>query len=255
MSEVLQGEIIRRLALLLIMITLIQCSDKNKTERKLEGQYQGFANETLYVVDLKANDHFEFKINGHQGDIVSSGRYEVRQDTLLFYSDQNSEFLAMDIEGEKYLIDKDSCLINIWTRYDLCKNIPKDISWSSQRRNIYYPYLVRSDKEKEGVAMAFNLALNAPDIKPYTIDKADTVFLKTYHLLNDDFNSRFDRFDLPVAFLSHDSPAQPTIEILDINMQDGLLSISLQQNVPLVQYSVVFTKVGDNWQIIKTTVY
>ncbi|TRX61456.1 hypothetical protein FNH22_05220 [Fulvivirga sp. M361] len=232
----------------------------DKQTNTIEGEYHGFFYETWYRVKLRSNKEFEFKIEGHQGDGSGFGTYEISNDTLTFHLAEGSQPFSMDIEGEKYLIENDSCLINIWTRLDLCKNVPPDQEWSSSKRSIYYPYKkpVNNDVRDEMNQALFS-ALNVEDVRSYMPDTVDQVILKSYHEISGQEGFTLSQFGKPVMVKTELEIKQEGhgsfLEIMDINIQDDQMLMLLAYGQTYLNYAVNFTKVEDGWEVESTKVY
>lgn len=103
-----------------------------KSDKKITGYYAGSWARTSWEYKFYDNNTFWFKSSGHFGNMFSSGQYSINQDTLVlnsFATDTIKKKVFYNFKGDKYLIDGDSCIVDLQTGYDYCKiQTPVDIN-------------------------------------------------------------------------------------------------------------------------------
>lgn len=124
------------------------------------------------------SDTYEFRkdgtckltYTGDYGTASNGGNYSIKGDTIYFYLPQEvPSSKEQRTVSEKFLLDKDSMLINIRTRMDfiLIERQGCD-KYSPRRRNIKYPQTKSADKNvRADLEKVINLAFNSDSIKNY----------------------------------------------------------------------------------------
>ena len=95
-----------------------------KSEKKITGYYAGYWAQTSWEYKFYDNNTFWFESSGHFGNTLSSGQYSINQDTLELNSiptDTIKKEIFYNFKRDKYLIEGDSCIVDLQTGYDYCK--------------------------------------------------------------------------------------------------------------------------------------
>ncbi|MCF8255578.1 MAG: hypothetical protein K9H61_13485 [Bacteroidia bacterium] len=93
----------------------------------IDGDYYGSWADTKWEYHFKTEKTYTFKSEGHFGLTNSYGTYKINHDTLTLNSYSGDSINPIDkpnflkFKDKKFLIDSDSCIIEIANRYDYCK--------------------------------------------------------------------------------------------------------------------------------------
>lgn len=134
-----------------------------KADRKLTGYYAGYWARTSWEYKFYDNNTFWFKSSGHFGNTLSSGHYSINQDTLMLTSvltDTIKKEVFYKFSEDKFLIEGDSCIVNLQTGYDYCK------TQAQVDKNIW---TIRASRQR--------------------LKKEDTVFVEKKETINEIYNS------------------------------------------------------------------
>ena len=222
--------------------------------QNLEGKYSGYWADTSwdYTFDVKGN--YEYVTAGHFGFTNSKGKYTIKSDTLILNTNSGAKY-SVEIHDYKMLIDRDSCIIDISTRYDFCK-VRKTIDEGSNRRNIKYPQVKTDNKRlKAEMEEILLLAFSFPKVTAFyhfnTVSQ--NLVVKEYYQLNEDLVLPFKIDDRYVNFVK-EPLGDFYIEITDINL--GQYS-NINFNIPSegMFCDLWFAKENGKWKIISENIY
>ncbi len=157
----------------LLIVTLTNCSEKR---RVANGTYLAFFYETLWTLEI-TDDKFTYLSSGHLGtERTISGDYKIVGDTLMLLTDSLSY-------NNKFLIDGDSCLIEVEMQTDYC--IKRPDTWGSLWRDINYPQIKTADPNtKKTVLWMLETVLNGREILEYFPDSTKSIVIQEYAELN-----------------------------------------------------------------------
>ena len=139
----------RLIPITLIILIFTTC----KSQQEVWNTYKGYWAETEWNFTFYNNGKFKRVSHGHYGNTEVKGRYEIRQDTIEILKGFKDTHGTV---GQYYLIDGDSCIIDIDSRYDYCNDKIEYNSFeidgeiyinnSSRKRNFKYPQVPINDK-------------------------------------------------------------------------------------------------------------
>jgi hypothetical protein len=230
---------------LLLIISLISAYSCNKLEKgQIFGTYKAFYYETQWILTLNSDSSFTFITEGHIGDFKENGKYLISGDTLVLEK--------ADMEQMKLLIDGDSCLIEIETRFDYCKRCTDE--YGSRKRSINYPQLSTENKTlKNNVEWMLQTALNNKKILNYLPDTIDTLFIQDYYEINEKSNMNLNWNGKKVKFLSE-------VKIKDQNIKSYIIidEFDVGQKTAMINFNMMpepwhgtldfFKKEAGNWK-------
>ncbi len=154
---------------ILLIATLTNCSQKR---RVVSGTYLAFFYETEWTLKI-SDDKFTYLSSGHLGtERPVSGDYKIVGDTLMLLTDSLSYH-------NKFLIDGDSCLIEVEMQTDYCLKRPDE--WGSRWRDINYPQIKTTDLDtKKIVLWMLETVLNGREILEYFPDTTKSIVIQEY---------------------------------------------------------------------------
>lgn len=186
---------------------LTNCSEKRRVSN---GTYLAFFYETMWTLEID-DDKFTYLSSGHLGtERPVSGEYKISGDTLILLTD------SLDYHN-KFLIDGDSCLIEVEMQTDYCNKRPDE--WDSRWRDINYPQIEVTDTiTKERVHWMLETALNGKEILEYFPDTTKSIVIQEYYELNNLADIALKARGVRVTFLPEDEIKRRGInEYLTIN--------------------------------------
>lgn len=215
-----------RILFALLILSLFSC--EAESSRNITGEYLGFWATTFWTINLLDSNRFEFTSGGHFGNTHTEGTYLVKGDTL-FLDLNDSSAIAKWTDHETFLITKDSCLIDVETKYDYCKC--RSAYHNSTKRAIGYPQLpYDSANQKSVVHQIVQKGIDQIEVK----NKHDsTVYMAEYYQITKSNGYRFHRFGKEVNLLSQEEldtrniSSYIRIETLDL----GKISAHVQLNI------------------------
>jgi len=131
-----------------------------------EKSFQGWWATTSWTFDFKENSTYSRTSSGHYGNTVVEGKYKLNEDTItLLTGFENTSGTV----NQKYLLDKDSMLIDLYLRYDYAPISNEQTTfYNSKVREVKYPQTpARNEKEIEELENVLNLAFNSETAKEY----------------------------------------------------------------------------------------
>jgi len=151
---------------------LTNCLQKRKV---LKGTYEAFFSETERILEI-VDDKFTYTCTGHLGIGPLSGYYKIVGDTLILLTDSLPY-------NNKFLIDGDSCLIDVEEQVDYCNRRQNDLA--SRFRNVNYPQIKTTDNStKKNVLWMLETVLNGKEILEYFPDTTKSIVVQEYYELN-----------------------------------------------------------------------
>lgn len=117
-------------SLIFLILILVSCKTKSK-EEFFVGEYNGYWAMTKWNYKFYPNNEFNFMSEGHFGFTESNGKY-IRKGDSLFLTPDSLKLVEYGVVNPLYLIDGDSCIIDVLLKYDYCKTR----SWSLERKLI-----------------------------------------------------------------------------------------------------------------------
>lgn len=188
---------IRTLRISIIFIALLfilSCSSEKR--RVADGTYRAFFYETEWNLDI-SGDEFTYLSSGHLGtERPVTGNYKIVGDTLILLTDSLSY-------NNKFLIDGDSCLIEIEMQADYCNRRPD--TWGSEWRSINYPQIKTGDKKAEKVVLwMLETVLNGDEILDYFPDSTRSIVIQEYCELNKLADLRLKSHGTNITFMTEE---------------------------------------------------
>jgi hypothetical protein len=175
----------------LLIVSLATCTEKRRVP---DGTYEAYFYDTMWTLEI-TNEAFTYTSSGHLGtDRFTIGTYEIAGDTLILHSDSLDHY-------NKFLIDGDSCLIEVEIQTDYC--ITRSDEWGSRWRNINYPQIKVADPNtKERVIWMLETTLNGDKILEYFPNSTKRLVIQTYFELNKQADLNLKSHGRAVTFLT-----------------------------------------------------
>ena len=91
--------------------------------KSINAMYAGWWGDTNWIYYLKSDNTFLFDINGHFDFSKTIGSYTIVGDTLFLKSFSKEKQIDSNFNkiDSKFLVDGDSCIIDLILKYDYCK--------------------------------------------------------------------------------------------------------------------------------------
>jgi len=167
------------------------------------GEYYGYWAQTSWRFNFNKDSTFTRTSEGHYGYTKINGKFKIVKDTLLIIEG------FKDTDGtisEYYLIDGDSCIIDIDGKYDYC-NINKKAEFiqlgnkvielkGSRLRNISFPQ--KESDNRDILKNTKEIILNIIDsLNAFNFIKAKNILIKNYFELNElHFNLKNNNYNI-----------------------------------------------------------
>lgn len=233
----------------IIILLLIGCKSEKEND-KFSGKFNGYWAETSWQYKFYSNNNFDFKCEGHYSFMESKGTYTRKEDSL-FLMPIDSSLIKHGVVNSLYLIDGDSCIIDVKLKYDYCKTR----EWSDQRL-IKYPQIKTTDSQIVlEVESMLQSALQAEQINEQIKDKSSNLIIENYFELNSDYENQLEIFGQPVIFKSNEEIENEGIknyvQIQDINYNSDFTSFSIII-VPIKPGTTIlayFYKEDEKWKL------
>jgi hypothetical protein len=232
---------------LVLILTLTNCSQKRNV---LDGTYRAFYYDTEWNLDI-SGDKFIYLSSGHLGtERPVSGTYRIVGDTIILLTD--SLFYH-----NKFLIDGDSCLIEVEMQTDYCINRTDEGGWGTRWRDINYPQIETSNTAtRERVLWMLETALNGDEILEYFPDTTKSIIVQEYFELNKKADLNLRSHGTEITFMTADEIKEAQVEeylIIDdvrLSVQTGKVDF---QVMPEFSTSILefFEKVNGQWTHLK----
>ena len=220
----------KMLCLGLFLIVLFGCSQlPNPTS--IEGTFVGGWAETIWMLEFYKDNTFKITSEGHFGNSTVQGKYRIHSDTIEILSGfEDSDGTV----NRSYLIDGDSCIIDIDLRYDYCREdkIQKqftemngeklELLHASRKRNIKYPQIPAIDVNQiSQLENAINAVLNLDTLQAPLSCLGDTILMTRYFEVNGE-NMSIKIGDKLIIFNNLDKMNERKfVEIEDINLNQS----------------------------------
>lgn len=184
--------------------------------QSISGVYSGWWGSTWWEFRFLMNNTYIRTSTGHYGNTVVNGEYKLRKDTIILIRGFENTHGTVN---EKYLIDGDSCIIDIDLGYDYCKTRQGDANsfgrHVSVKRNILYPQL--PTKNRTLIRAVENILQQAIDWKElddfyHRNDlEGKPLIIQEYFEINSTGNITLTKFEQPVLFKSMQAIAREGI--------------------------------------------
>jgi lysophospholipase L1-like esterase len=126
----------KKLLLVLVLVLSIHFSFSQAIEQRFLGNW----NQTIWTFDFKSDHTYQRSSKGHFGFADYEGNYQMSGDTISLIT--GSEKIT-DVEIPKFLLTKDSFLVDLQLFYDYKMITKKNEHYFSKKRNdILMPYLI-----------------------------------------------------------------------------------------------------------------
>ena len=232
---------------LFLTLTLTTCSEKR---RVANGKYQAFFYETWWDLTI-SDDKFTYLSSGHLGtERPVTGDYTIIGDTLILLTDSLSYH-------NKFLIDGDSCLIEIEMQTDYCINRPEADFWGSRWRDINYPQIKTTDQNtKKIVLWMLETVLNGKEILEYFPDTTKSIVIQEYAELNRLADLNLKSHGTKIIFMTADEIKKQGVDeyliVTDVRLGATTGQVNLQI-MPEFAYSLLefFEKQNGHWTHLK----
>jgi hypothetical protein len=155
-----------------------------------------FFYETEWILKI-SDDNFSYLSSGHLGtERPVSGDYKIVGDTLMLLTDSLSYH-------HKFLIDGDSCLIEVEMQTDYC--LKRSDEWGNRWRDINYPQIKTNDlNTKKTVLWMLETVLNGREILEYFPDTTKSTVIQEYAELNKLADLNLNSHGTRITFLTED---------------------------------------------------
>ena len=248
------------------LVVFISFSALNVHGQSIEGTYKSYWASTKWSFEFFKDFTYKRTSFGHYGNTVVKGKYSIKGDTLMILSGQQNTHGTVN---DKYLIDGDSCIIDIDNKHDYCKNRPTKIEkdgqiwdyWTeSPMRHIMYPQLPSSDPEK--IREVEYLLQQSLDSKEMTsVFEKDTnlkhrpLIIQSYFEVKANSGIHLNKFGKQVVFKSEEEIAneniQAYIKIEKLNIASDYVTILLSYE-NFVSRSIISFKrdpIDNKWKV------
>lgn len=232
----------------LLMISMTNCSEKR---RIADGAYQAYYADTDWMIKI-AGDKFIYLTSG-SGEMAGpvEGTYQIIGDTLVLLTDKLSYYYY----SNKFLIDGDSCLIDVERHTDFCIN--RYDGWGSRWRDINYPQIKTNNPHaKKTVLWMMETVLNGKEILEYFPDTTKSIVIQEYAELTKHADLNLKSHGTKVKFLTEEEIKQQGIDeylIVDkirLGLESGTVSFQI---MPEFSSSLLefFEKQNGQWTHMK----
>jgi hypothetical protein len=215
----------------------------------LKGAYSGDWASTKWVYIFDGNGGFEYIINGHFDNSDTFGTYEIKGDTVSLKA--NKTIKGTRFIRRRFLIDKDSCIIDLQMRYDYCKS--RDLKYrKSNERNYKFPQ-TKTDNPKiiSDLKTVLILTYTNPKVIAYLhfddLPDRKLVF-KPYYELN---KSNFPDLKIGNQTVEFEQTELPNfyIEFADINQNKDRIEIKFEIKGEGVNSTIIYELTNGKWNL------
>jgi hypothetical protein len=222
---------------------MTNCSQKKEI---VNGTYRAFFYETEWNLHLSDNK-FIYESSGHLGGRTVNGDFKITGDTLILLTDS--------LESNRFLIDGDSCLIDVEMQVDFCNKRPEE--WGSRWREINYPQIKTTDfNTRQVVLWMLETVLNDKEILEYFPDTTQSIVVQEYFELNKHADLNLKSHGTKITFLTEEEIKEKGIEeylIIDevrLGVETGKVDV---QVMPEFSTSILefFEKRNGQWTYLK----
>lgn len=243
-----------------LIFFLYSCFSSNNND-SFSGTYLGYWAETQWMFKFYNDNTFKRISEGHFGDTKVTGNYKINSDTIEIFPRHEKSYGSIN---RFYIIDGDSCIIDIDLRYDYCKLevLPKEIIdfdgeklevlGGSRTRNIKYPQTpVIDTNQVTQLENAMNTILHLDTLQNNLACLGDSLFIANYFEMTGE-KTYINWKGQPLRFKNKEELENKNfVEIEDINITDSYahLSIKIRCNKKGKIVSVYFSIVNKKWEI------
>lgn len=98
---------------------------KTSYSQTIQASYTGCWAETIWKFEFAKDSTYKRTSSGHYGNTIVSGKYKINSDTLILLGGYEN---TSGTVNKYYLIDGDSCIIDLKLLYDYCTTRPKKVT-------------------------------------------------------------------------------------------------------------------------------
>jgi len=131
-TKLMNAKSIFRNATIYIGILIVTSGCVQRDSNPITGEYRASWGDTFWELTLTESDKFVFTTDGHFAGPLKTTGYFTRIGDTLYLNSQDT--IKWTIKNERYLLIGDTCLIELNTGYDYCKNRIND--WCSNKWDI-----------------------------------------------------------------------------------------------------------------------
>lgn len=223
-------------------------------QQTIDKAFGGWWASTSWWYEFHGNGTYHWKSSGHYGYVKRTGRYRMSGDTIHILSGNGNTHGTL---GEYYILDKDSMLIDLETRYDYMPVGNEPLIYSSKIRNVKYPQVAsRNPQQEKDLEEVLRVLLNDPALKKYYhFDQVPSrqLLVAGYFSLDDNTRWQVSVDGKPLIFLPKEQIRDPFyILIEDINLSVSVTTIRLGIPGEGISVSAYFQKMDGNWVLTDT---
>ncbi len=216
-----------------------------------EKRFGGWIGSCTYRFYFKKNNTYLWGGFGECGGNVRKGSYYFSDDTIYCRYKATDTDKKKKTYFQKFILDKDSFLIDVNSRYDYKPTTEKfDNLQASQIRLIKYPQHITNDKSAEATLFwIISDLIKHPEVTALNELFRDTIRFVNYYTLKDTTASSVIDLSKTIQFSSKQFLKVPYIEISDINFNPKSISIELLYSIGSAnkRVSINYSKIGSNW--------
>ena len=231
-----------------------------------EKKYVSVWGDTWWEFEFTKDNKYKRTSSGHYGNTVVKGRYTIKGDTIILSSGYKNTHGTVN---KYYLIDGDSCIIDMNLKYDYCttnliERIEDTIVWftylPSRKRQMYYPDIPTTDTNKiNEMENILQQVLEWPSLNIYFHNNLDSsripLIIQEYFEIKKDNNINLVKFNKAVTFMSEKKinsyQISSYLKIDDISINPELITVELKYNIEGIWIYAYFYKVNGEWKLSK----
>jgi len=237
--------------------------------QSIKGNYYGYWIDTNWKFEFSNNYKYKWTSSGHYGDTMFKGNYKIHADTIILTSGYENK----DGVNKYYLIDGDTCIIDIDLKYDYCKTKPVKIKIGHGQyiemhreqylRSIMYPQLPTDNKSKiEEVENILTQVINWTALEKYYHSDTDStrkpLVIQSYYEIKANNSIKLTKFGTPVVFKTEDEikkervKAFITLEMF--NIASNYVKVNLKYDIEGV-YAILYfyrNSIDKTWTLSKS---
>lgn len=154
----------KQLYILILPVFFIASKANGQT---FEKTFQGWWASTSWTYDFYKNGTYRRVSEGHYGYTTVSGKYIIERDTITLLTGYENTHGTVN---EKYILDKDSFLIDFCLRYDYApiEKQGEPLYYNSKTRLVKYPQIATNNQKTiSELESVLNLVFNSTIVKKY----------------------------------------------------------------------------------------
>lgn len=215
--------------------------------QELTGKYSGFWASTDWTYTFNGRGNFEFITLGHFGNTKTKGIYIIIGDTL-YLKGRPFRKGASGFE-RKMLIDKDSCIIDLDSRFDYCKSRNGGYL-NSNKRNFKFPQ-TKTDNMRtiEALRIVLDSTFNNPRvIASFDVDVSPDrkLMVKPYFEVNESNFSNLKVGHRTLEFVE-DNTSEYDIKFIEINQSKDRIVLKFEVKDKRVVFMMYFEYENGAW--------